>query len=189
MISEIIHSSIIVILSIVFVVLLQLLLSLIVKIVSKILVIIFGLKVSWIILNVVPFIGTIHHELCHALLVILSGAKLLNVKLFRVSKYNLGKVTYAVRGSKVMQSLQNTLISIAPTLLGVINSILILRLAYNSQETWIKALLVYTGTSILLHSRMSKQDIKIAKSGLILSILLLIFIIFIIRIILKEIYI
>lgn len=189
MILEVLYSSIIIVilgLSLIFV--LQLILNIFLNIVTKLVTKLFGYKIAWLLLNVVPFVGTVHHELCHAILVVLSGAKLLHVQLFKISKYNLGKVTYATRGNKLIQSLQNTLVSIAPTLFGAIHGTLILRFTYNSQnEAWIKGLLIYLGISILLHSRMSKQDIKIAKKGLLLSILVLTLIVFIIRLALGEI--
>lgn len=185
---ELYSSIIIVILGLALIFVLQLILNIFLNIVNKLATKLFGSKIAWLILNVVPFVGTIHHELCHALLVLLSGAKLLHVELFKISKCRLGKVTYATRGNKLIQSLQNTLVCIAPTLFGAIHSTLILRLAYNSQgEAWIKGLMVYLGISILLHSRMSKQDIKTAKRGLLLSILVLTLIVFIIRLVLGEI--
>lgn len=181
-------SIIIVILGLALIFVLQLILNIFLDTITKLATKLFGSKIAWLILNVVPFVGTVHHELCHAILVVLSGAKLLHVQLFKISRYSLGKVTYVTRGNKLIQSLQNTLVSIAPTLFGAIHGTLILRFAYNNQgETWIKVLLAYLGISILLHSRMSKQDIKTAKRGLLLSILILTLIVFIIRLALGEI--
>lgn len=185
---ELYNSIIIVILGLALIFVLQLILNIIVNTIVKIAAQLLGNKLVWLLLNVVPFVGTIHHELCHALLVLLSGAKLLHVELFKISKCRLGKVIYTTRGNKLIQSLQNTLVSIAPTLFGSIHGTLILRFAYNSQnEAWIKGLLIYLGISILLHSRMSKQDIKTAKRGLLLSIIVLTLIVFIIRLALWEI--
>lgn len=59
------------------------------------------------------YIGVIHHELSHAFLAILTGAKVLKISLAKkgtVHNGQLGSVTFAPRGPKVIRNIQCTLI-------------------------------------------------------------------------------
>ena len=85
-----------------------LILSIIENKTAKILCKLLGVKATSFILNKLTFIGTIHHELSHALFVICSGAKLKNIELFKPDKKTgtLGKVRFITRGQSVIKSIQ-----------------------------------------------------------------------------------
>ena len=74
-------------------------------------------------INYITFVGVMHHELSHALLAFLSGAKVTEIKLFRIHHNDgaLGYVAYAPRGNFILQSIQKVVTSIAPIICGFIS--------------------------------------------------------------------
>ena len=66
-----------------------------------------GKKVASFLLNRVMFIGTVFHELSHALFAVLTGAKVKKIRCFTLfSKEMLGYVEFAPTGNKAKQALQ-----------------------------------------------------------------------------------
>ena len=128
-------------------------------------------------INYITFVGVMHHELSHALLAFLSGAKVTEIKLFRIHHKDgaLGYVAYAPRGNFILQSIQKVATSIAPIICGFIScSLLCLYVRPVAMENiWSICLFYYVLVSIILHMSLSKQDIKVMKGGLLVVIALM----------------
>ena len=126
-------------------------------------------------INYLTFPGVVHHELSHALFAFLTGAKVTEIKLFRIHHKDgrLGYVSYAPRGNFIMMSIQKVLSSVAPIVMGFISCSLLYLYARPALEDslWQTALLYYGLVSIILHMSLSKQDIKVMKSGILVVIL------------------
>ena len=124
-----------------------------------------GFKAAIFVMNNLTFTGTIHHELSHALVAFLTGAKVRKVELFKPDKEanTLGKVVFTPRGPLVLKSIQIGLTSVAPIIFVGTTSTLLIQLLNNYKATmvgWQTGIILYVITSILIHMRMSKQDIK-----------------------------
>lgn len=128
-------------------------------------------------INYLTFVGVMHHELSHALLAFLSGAKVSEIKLFRIHHKDgaLGYVSYAPRGNFIMQSIQKVATSIAPIICGMISCCLLwLYVRPMAMESiWGICLFYYILVSIILHMSLSKQDIKVMKGGLLVVVVLM----------------
>jgi hypothetical protein len=139
----------------------------VVKCIAKILSNIFGTKIAYVILNFITFVGTIHHELSHALFAFITGAKIVKINAFKPSGDTLGNVVFTPRGNKIMQAIQMTLSTIAPIITGICSIYLlyskVLTICTKPYQLFIIYYLIF---SILLHMSMSKQDIKCAMKGL-----------------------
>lgn len=126
-------------------------------------------------INYLTFPGVVHHELSHALFAFLTGAKVTEIKLFRIHHKDgrLGYVSYAPRGNFIMMSIQKVLSSVAPIVMGFVSCSLLYLYARPALEDslWQTALLYYALVSIILHMSLSKQDIKVMKSGILVVIL------------------
>lgn len=131
----------------------------------------FGEKTAFFIMNRFTFLGTVHHELAHALFAFLSGAKVTKVEVFRVRGKQLGCVEFYTRGNAVTKAVQMTLASIAPVVCGTMSLFVLslLWLRYCTQ-IWHYVLVFYFFISIFIHMNMSAQDIKNAVKGLPLTI-------------------
>lgn len=121
--------------------------------------------------------GVMHHELSHALLAFLTGAKVTEVKLFQFSHKNgaLGYVSYAARGNFVFKAIQKVFASIAPILCGFISCSLLwifVRPMTVGNTLW-TVLFYYLFGCIILHMSLSKQDLKVMRSGIIVVFLLM----------------
>jgi len=117
--------------------------------------------------NRLTFVGTMHHELSHAIVLFLTGAKILKINFFYPQGAILGKVTFQPRGNKILQSIQLTLGSVAPVITGITSFyILIYKALSFCTEAWQTGVIYYLIISILMHTTMSKQDIKNALRGL-----------------------
>lgn len=127
-------------------------------------------------INYVTFIGVVHHELSHALLAFLTGAKVTEVKLFRINHKDgrLGYVSYAPRGNFIMMSIQKVFASVAPILMGFVTCgfLYMYVLPMAEASIWGICLFYYVFLSIILHMSLSKQDIQVMKGGIIVVILL-----------------
>lgn len=127
-------------------------------------------------INYVTFIGVVHHELSHALLAFLTGAKVTEIKGFRIHHKDgrLGYVTYAPRGNFIMMSIQKVFSSVAPILMGFVSCglLYVYVLPMAEASIWGICLFYYVFLSIVLHMSLSKQDIQVMKGGIIVVILL-----------------
>lgn len=120
-----------------------------------------------LIANRLTFIGTVHHELSHAIFAFITGAKIIKIDLFYPQGNTLGKVIFQPRGNKILQGVQLTLSAIAPVITGAISVfILYTEVLAICTKPWQYIIIVYLIMSILLHTTMSIQDIKNAIKGL-----------------------
>lgn len=71
-----------------------------------------GDSFTYFIFNRLTFIGVFHHELSHALLATVTGAKVTKIVFFHPDGDRLGYVEYVTRGNIIMRSIQQALASI-----------------------------------------------------------------------------
>ena len=142
---------------------------------------IFDGETIWLIANRLTFPGVIHHECAHALFVVLTGAKIQDVELFHPQNDRLGSVTwYAKSVFPGAQSIQCTLVSVAPVILGILDFCLLYAfLLPRCTQVWQTILVVYLMLSIFFHATMSSQDIRIAWKGLPVCALILLVVFFV----------
>lgn len=125
-----------------------------------------GTEFTLIFANRLTFIGTIHHELSHAILLLITGAKIVKLDIFKPQGNRLGQVKYINRGNFILKAIQNTTSAIAPVMIGCITEFILYKTLGLTQSIPILILIIYTMISILLHMTMSKQDFKMAIKGL-----------------------
>lgn len=144
-----------------------LILNYIIENIAKVLYRTVGIRLADFILNRLTFLGTVHHELSHALFAVITGAKVTKIDLFHPSGCVLGKVSMYTRGNAIIKSIQLTMSAIAPMICGSITLyIMYSYFSVNKVVGWKLAVIIYIMTSIFLHMTMSTQDIKNAIKGL-----------------------
>lgn len=145
-----------------------------VQLIASILVNILGVSITNFLLTKLTFIGVIHHELSHAFVAFITGAKVKKIELFTMfHKDRLGSVQFVPRGPFLLQSIQVVLTSIAPMIFGLISLYYLSNVEIGS-NIWLFIFVWYFRLSILIHTTMSTQDIKICFKGLPVVIFLLI---------------
>lgn len=133
----------------------------------------FGKNIAFFLRNYLTYPGTIHHELSHALLALLTGAKVKKITLIPRGQ-ELGSATFLPVGNRLTKSLQLTLSSIAPVICGTTSlSLLIIYVWPLCQFSWQYILLGYFLISILLHMNLSNKDVQVAKKGLPICMIIL----------------
>ena len=129
-----------------------------------------GVSPALFVMNILTFIGTIHHELSHALYALITGAKVTSVQVFKPEGNRLGCVEFQPRGNWLTKSLQLTMSGIAPTVQGFISEVLLVLLWVKLQSMgvpfWVYIILGYVMFSIFIHMTMSSADVKAALKGL-----------------------
>lgn len=117
-------------------------------------------------MNVLTFPGVIHHELSHALIAFILGAKIKKINLYKISNGSLGSVTYVPRGPVMLQSLQRSLSSAAPVFMGIITECILIPFAVSAHiHPFLLFLLIYLIISIVIHMDMSITDIIVYVKG------------------------
>lgn len=111
---------------------------------------------------ILTFPGIMHHELSHALLAFITGAKISSITLFRLKAKNgnLGEVKFVPRGFRVIKAIQVGMTSVAPMLLGTISLFCLITLVNPLLSSWKLALMIYLEFTIFINMSLSKQDIK-----------------------------
>ena len=126
-----------------------------------------GVSVTIFILDYLTFIGTVHHELSHALYALITGAKVTKVEIFKPTGNRLGCVEFSPRGNWITKSLQLTLSAVAPTVQGFVSEVLLFKLiTWLQGPLWLKIVIGYVMASIFIHMTMSSADVKAAWKGL-----------------------
>lgn len=146
----------------------------------------FGSKIANLYNCELTFIGVIHHELSHAILALLTGARVQKICLYRfpwtrkrqkdeMDENCLGYVTYYCRGFFPLPQIQNMLAGIAPMALGTVSTFFCGRFLLSSWQAggwealfttpW-NYLVLYLMVSIAHHACPSGQDLKNARVGL-----------------------
>lgn len=115
---------------------------------------------SWLLYS--TCIGVMIHELSHALLAILTGAKVISVTLFQVEsdKKTLGEVSFITRGNCIFRGIQASFASAAPMFIGTV--LLLVSFTYIKPllASWQLVIFWYVAISIFLHMSLSNQDVK-----------------------------
>ncbi|MBO5620102.1 MAG: hypothetical protein J5959_00560 [Butyrivibrio sp.] len=135
-------------------------------------------KAAMTIVNWLTIPGVIHHEISHAFLAIVTGAVVTEFRPFWPDRTtgSLGHVNFMTRGSLLVRSIQYTLTSAAPVMMGTITSLILFALARKTLPITTLIILIYLIFSILIHSSMSFADVKVMLRGIwVLYIGLLIF--------------
>ena len=126
-----------------------------------------GVSVAWFVMNILTFVGTIHHELSHALYALITGAKVKKIVIFHPEKDRLGYVEFEPRGIWLFRAIQYTMAGIAPTVQGFITDCLLVWLLVSVKlPIWAVILIIYVIVSIFIHMTMSPADVKAAVKGL-----------------------
>ena len=121
-----------------------------------------------VIINYLFFPGVMLHELSHAFMALITGAKVSEVKLFKKQGKSLGHVSFSPRGSKIMISIQEVFISSAPMFFGamIVFASFKLMLLIPWSAWLLKVLAGYVGASMFFHMTMSSQDVKVFVKGI-----------------------
>lgn len=169
---ELIKQSLFLTLTIVFgIVLLQSIINVVVGAVTTVLQRLFGTKVAMFIMNRCMFLGVIHHELSHILFAILTGARVVDFSLFHPKGDKLGYVNYQLRGDAYIQSIQCCLTSTAPLIMSLFTCFTLYYVVLDyCTKGWQRGIVIYAIVSILLNSRMSKQDIQSCKGRIVVCV-------------------
>ncbi|MCR4589460.1 MAG: hypothetical protein K5668_01400 [Lachnospiraceae bacterium] len=132
-----------------------------------------GQMPAFVIRNYLTYPGTVHHELSHALIAFITGAKVVKINLFPKGNA-LGSVDLEPRGNIILRSLQLSLSAIAPVVLGSVSLFLLWTFVLtNITEVWQYILFWYIFVSILFHMCMSPPDYANFFKGLIPSVLVI----------------
>lgn len=126
-------------------------------------------KLADILYNYVMFVGVIFHEMSHALLAFITGAKVTKICFYKLSHRDgrLGYVSYITRGPVVLKAVQKCLSSMAPAICGIgftLAALHVYKLGYIDDRYNI--LFYYIVTSVFFHARLSDADISIMWEGL-----------------------
>ena len=124
---------------------------------------------AFVIRNYATYAGTVHHELSHAIVAFITGARVKKITLFPKGA-TLGSVELEPRGNIFFRSVQLSLSAIAPVALGTVTLFLLWsRLLPGLSEIWQFILFWYIFISILFHMTMSGADYLNFFKGLIPS--------------------
>ena len=112
--------------------------------------------------NYITFPGLFMHETAHALMALVTGAKITEYHLFDRGGDSLGHVSYRNRGPRLLHALQDCATACAPVLAGLVLGYFTLRAIFVlDYPLWADILLWYLFLSILTHASMSGADLKI----------------------------
>ena len=120
---------------------------------------------AWLIEGTLTYPGVVYHELSHALFAVVSGARVTSISLRKRTASDggtvLGSVQFVPRGPRLVQSLQLLLTGIAPAITGLAGMAAVAALAFpRCSEPWHWAIWIYLFACLLLHSGLSRQDLK-----------------------------
>ena len=131
--------------------------------------------------NYLTFPGVILHELSHALLAVVTGAKVTHIRFFAPDGNSLGSVSMRPRGNFITMSIQRGLSALAPAFCSLLWLYLLRTYLYPyiQQNVWLMVLFIYLCVSVILHASLSGADIAVGLKGL-PGCLLVVFLIFLI---------
>lgn len=133
----------------------------------------FGGKAARWLVVVLTFPGTVFHELSHALMAVLTGARVTAIHLLPKGDI-LGSVEFVLRGPALIQSISGTLTAYAPVLLGIPSLWAMYRFIWPlCGAFWQKTLIIYFAGCLLLHMDLSAQDVKECARGICVCFLFL----------------
>lgn len=143
----------------------------------------FAPKAASAIVNYAFFPGVMLHEMAHAFLAVITGAKITEVALFKHIDDSLGHVNFRNRGNIIVVALQNIFISSAPMFVGaaVVWGCFYWIHILGHSLLWLKIILGYIGVSMFFHMTMSPADIKVYIKGIPLFIVIVFVVVFPLR--------
>lgn len=150
-----------------------------------------GQTIQCLVVNRLTILGTLQHELGHAIFAVIFGARLTKFQILPDKRQGtLGQVQYITRGPRWLQNMQQTIASLGPIILG---QIVLTALPYIKDSVIerykisgftgqaINLLFLYIMCCIVIHTQLQKQDIRIMMKGLIQTSIIFICFIFIIN--------
>ena len=137
-----------------------------------------GTKAAIITGYYLTIIGTLHHELAHALGYLLTGGRVHRISIIPRTQpdgtIRLGYVIGSTRGPWLMRAVQDTASATAPLWMGFLSVYLLRHFALPGADgVGMTIFLYYVIVSIILHMELSKEDLKILLHGLLPTLLLL----------------
>ncbi|MCR4793247.1 MAG: hypothetical protein K5871_10880 [Lachnospiraceae bacterium] len=110
--------------------------------------------------NFLTIPGVVYHELSHALMAVITGARVDSVSLFEPKDNQLGEVIFTPRGTVIMQAIQMSLVSCAPVITGIAGLTWSFYYVLNHpMSAWKWILMGYLMLCVFMHMTMSMQDI------------------------------
>ena len=110
--------------------------------------------------NYLTFIGTVHHEFSHALLAVLTGARVTRISLIPRGT-QLGCVEFKTSLHPVLRAIQLVLVSAAPVICGTASLVLMHSYLLDyCRQGWQAIVYWYVFISIFVHMSLSGQDIS-----------------------------
>ncbi len=137
-----------------------------VRLVRSIIARLFTQKGEFVFSNYVLCVGVVIHELSHAFFALITGAKIVEIALFKPENGTLGHVLFQPRGNTFTRALQSSFSSCAPVVIGMVIATLFLAKIFPVlSATWMSIVAIYFFVSVVFHMNMSKQDLKVYFTG------------------------
>ena len=117
------------------------------------------------------FLGVVHHEFSHALMVLLQGAKLDGMRLTQKGD-TLGAVFFRPRGNALLRGIQYCLVQIGPIIFGTISITVLCNTVVDNVgaeyvKTWAFWVQILVIQQVAYHMQLQKQDVKNMLKGII----------------------
>lgn len=130
-----------------------------------------GAKAAVFVGYYLTIIGTLHHELAHALGYLLTGGRVHRISILPKAQpdgsIRLGYVIGSTRGPWLLRAIQDTVSATAPLSFGFLTIYLLVHCALpRASDAGMTAFLYYAVISIALHMELSREDLKILSHGL-----------------------
>ena len=125
--------------------------------------------------NTLTFMGVVFHELSHAFVAFILGAKIRKINLYKRNGNQLGSVIYSPKGPAMLKSIQMSISAAAPVFMGVITQLFMFYALQNvNMPVWLVIFLCYLSFSIAMHMDMSADDVMVYLKGAPICFLLMI---------------
>lgn len=110
--------------------------------------------------NRLTFPGLVMHECAHAAFAMITGSKVTEISIFDDGRESIGHIQHILRGPKFWRAVQSTLVSCAPTAVGLwLGAFMLKWILYGNLPLWGDAILWYLEVCILNHISMSTVDL------------------------------
>jgi len=116
---------------------------------------------AYFFVNFLTFPGTFVHEMAHLCFAVITGAEVHEICMFENEDGRLGHISYSVRGPWFMRAVQHSLTAVAPTIVGLVLGVVLLRVIFaGGLSLWASIGLWYLVVSLIDHSTMSDADLE-----------------------------
>ena len=116
---------------------------------------------AYFFVNFLTFPGTFVHEMAHLCFAVITGAEVHEICMFENEDGRLGHISYSVRGPWFMRAVQHSLTAVAPTIVGLVLGVVLLRVIFaGGLSLWANIGLWYLVISLVDHSTMSDADLE-----------------------------